>query len=101
MEAVEKPLKSILSSLLSQLQNPEQLHRTTLVDYWPKIVGAYFSGHTKPRFSADGKVAVWVDDSTLAFELSRRHKAVLLKRLRNQFGEEQIKDIRFFVGEIR
>jgi len=97
----EKPLKSILDSLFTSLANPEQLRKSTLVDFWPKVAGNYFSKHTKPRFSPDGKVTVWVDDSTIAFELSQRYKPVLLKRLKNQFGEDQVRDIRFFVGEIR
>ncbi len=97
----EKPLKSILNNLFASLANQEQQKKSTLVDFWPKLAGSYFSKHTKPRFSPDGKITVWVDDSTIAFELSQRYKPVLLKRLKNQFGEEQVKDLRFFVGEIR
>ena len=85
----EKPLKPILNSLFASLSNPEQYKRSTLIDFWPKIAGDYFSQHTKPRFAPDGKVTVWVDDSTIAFELSRRYKPALLKRLKNQFGENE------------
>lgn len=97
----EKPLKPILNSLFTNLIAPEERRKSMLVDCWAEVAGSKFSKHTKPRFSRDGKITVWVDDSTLAFELSRRYKPVLLKRLRNQFGEDQVKDIRFFVGEIR
>ena len=96
----EKPLASVLEGLLTRLHTPGQNKKTTLMELWPKIAGR-FSEHTKPRFGSDGQVIVWVDDSTLAFELSRRYKPVLLKRLVNQFGENEVKDIRFFVGEIR
>lgn len=95
-----KPLEPILKNLLSSLQEPEQRRRSLLVDRWANVVGSRFAKHTKPRFSGDGKVVVWVDDSTLAFELSRRYKPVLLKRLRNEFGEGEVKDIRFFVGDL-
>ena len=97
----EKPLKSILSGLLSRLVGAEQQTKSALVDCWPEIVGGQFSKHTKPRFAQNGNVIVWVDDSTLAFELARRYKGSILKRLQNQFGEEKVKDIRFFVGQIR
>ena len=97
----EKPLKPILNSLFTSLANPELLKKTALVNFWPKIAGSYFSEHTKPRFAPDGKITVWVDDSTIAFELSQRYKPALLKRLKNQFGEEEVKDLRFFVGQIR
>lgn len=97
----EKPLKSILENLFVSLQkDPEQRKRSALTDCWAEVAGRYVSAHSKARFSPDGNVTVWVDDSTLAFELSRRYKMALLKRLRNQFGEDQIKDLRFFVGEL-
>ena len=96
-----KPLKPILNSLLASLVGEHQRQKSTLIDFWPKVAGNYFSKHTKPRFGADGRVTVWVDDSTIAFELSQRYKPVFLKRLKNQFGEDQVRDIRFFVGQIR
>ena len=97
----EKPLAPILNRLFADLEKPEQLRKSSLVEFWPKAAGSFFSKHSKARFARDGKVIVWVDDSTIAFELSRRYKPVLLKRLKNQFGDDQVKDIRFFVGEIR
>ena len=96
----EKPLKQALNSIFLRLTNPENQKKSLLTDCWPRIAGSQFSKHTKPLFQKDGKVTVWVDDSTLAFELSQRYKPLLLKRLRNQFGEEEVKDIRFLVGEI-
>lgn len=96
----EKPLAPILDGLLARLRTQEQNKKAVLMKLWPKIAGR-FSEHTKPRFGSNGRVIVWVDDSTLAFELSRRHKPALLKRLVNQFGENAVKDIRFLVGEPR
>jgi predicted nucleic acid-binding Zn ribbon protein len=96
----DKPLAPILTGLLTRLRAPEQNKKAALMELWPKIAGR-FSEHTKPRFGSDGQVIVWVDDSTLAFELSQRYKPTLLKRLTNQFGENEVKDIRFFVGELR
>ena len=63
--------------------------------------GERFSKHTKPRFAGNRQVLVWVDDSTLAFELSHRYKPTILKRLKNEFGDEAVKDVRFLVGELR
>ena len=98
----EKPLKAVLEHLFISLkENPECRKRSALADCWPQLAGQYVSGHSKARFSPGGNVTVWVDDSTLAFELSRRYKTALLKRLRNQFGEGEVRDIKFFVGELR
>ena len=97
----EKPLKPIVSKIFSKLAEPAQHKHTNLADCWPEIVGPAISQHTKPRFLPGGRMTVWVDDSTLAFELSQRHKPSILKRLQNQFGEDEVKDIRFLVGQIR
>ncbi len=97
----EKPLKSIVCNVLSRLTSGEPQKRSDLTSLWPSIAGEVLSERTKPRFGRDSCVVVWVDDSTLAFELSQRHKPVLLKRLQNQFGLDEVKDIKFFVGEAR
>jgi predicted nucleic acid-binding Zn ribbon protein len=97
----EPPLRAAINNIFNRLSEPDLKMRSNLVDAWPQISGAFFSKHTKPRFGAANEVLVWVDDSTMAFELSQRYKPVILKRLQNQFGEEHVKSVRFFVGEIR
>lgn len=97
----DQPLKPILETLFTNLSSDELSERSKLVNVWPVIAGKHVAEHTKPRFSDDGKVTVWVDDSTLAFEISRRYKTALLKRLQNEFGIDKVKDIRFFVGQLR
>lgn len=97
----EKPLKLVLEDIFKRLSNPDGRKKTKLLECWPKIAGADIAQHTKARFSADKQVTVWVDDSTLAFELSQRYKPGILKRLQNLFGEADVEDVRFFVGELR
>ena len=97
----EKPLKPVIGEIFERLTNPEARKKSSLLDSWPEIAGEKFSRHTKPRFTQDKQVVVWVDDSTLAFELSQRYKPAILKRLQNKFGEDEVRGVRFFVGEIR
>lgn len=97
----EQPLKPVLENLFKKFADPEELRKSALVDQWRQIAGPHVAEHTQPKFAADGNVMVWVDDSTLAFELSRCRKQSILKQLQSQFGEERVRDIRFFVGQIR
>ncbi|OGX03994.1 MAG: hypothetical protein A3G87_04720 [Omnitrophica bacterium RIFCSPLOWO2_12_FULL_50_11] len=97
----EKPLKPIIESIFERLSNPEGQKKNKLLDYWPQVAGAQISKHTKARFTSHKQVTVWVDDSTLAFELSQRYKFGILKQLQNLFGEGEVKDVKFFVGELR
>ena len=97
----EKPLQSVVHNIIQRLSAPEGHGRSVLAERWSEIAGPRFSGHTQARFGMDKRVTVWVDDSTLAFELSRKYKPAMLKRLQNEFGEHEVEDIRFFVGELR
>jgi hypothetical protein len=97
----EKPLQGIVKTVFEQLAHPEQRKKAALVNCWPQIAGNKVSKRTKPRFTKGNQVTVWVDDSTLAFELNQRYKWSILKRLKNEFGENEVEDVRFYVGEIR
>lgn len=96
----DRPLKQTLDAIFNRLSEPDNLRKRGLTDQWPDIVGGYFSKHTKPKFIQGEKIAVVVDDSVIAFELSQRYKPCILKRLQNQFGEEKVKDVRFVVGDL-
>ena len=99
--AEEKPIKETIKLLFEKIaKEPQTVKKTELMDLWPATVGSFFSKHTRAAFSKDHKVIVTVDDSTAAFELSQRYKATILKRLQNQFGENEITDIKFIVGEL-
>jgi len=100
-ESAKAPLKNSLTQLLGELKkNKDYSKRARLIDVWPTIIGSFFSKHTTPRFIKRG-VMVFVDDATMAFELTQRYKPAVLKRLQNQFGENEICDIRFVVGNAR
>ena len=97
----ETPLKTVVASVLARLEQPEARKKMTLTDRWPELAGAKIAEHTKARFAPNKKVHVWVDNSTLAFELNMKHGASLLKRLKNEFRADEVEDVRFMVGEIR
>jgi predicted nucleic acid-binding Zn ribbon protein len=95
------PLKPVLDSLLQDLKTGDKEKRSTLQGLWPQIIGPSFANHTKGTLRKGGTLSVWVDDSTLAYELSRRYQGTILKRARSALGEEAIQKIKFRVGEIR
>ena len=94
-------IRELLPSVLAGLQAPELALRSRLVSEWPSIAGAKIAEHTRPTLNASGALWVWVDQSTLAFELSQRYRGSLLKRTQAALGEEAVKAIRFRVGQLR
>ena len=94
-------LKEIIPGVLSGFQTPENLKRNRLTEHWPAIAGPRIAPHTKPALLRDGRLIVWVDESTLAFELSQKYRQSLLKRTQALMGEENIKSVLFRVGQLR
>jgi len=94
-------IKKIIDGLMGTMSDPERAKKGTLMEKWPAVVGAKFAEHTKPSFGKKGELIVWVDQSALAFELKQRYHQVLLKRIHNALGDEEIKVLKFYVGQIR
>ena len=94
-------LKDLIPQALSGLIKPEHKNRTRLIQEWGSIAGAKVAIHTKPTLGKNGELTVWVDQSTLAFELNQNHKPSILKRAQAVLGEKTVTSVRFFVGQLR
>lgn len=93
-------IKDLLPNVIASLQTPEKQTRSRLVSEWPAVAGPKIAAHTKPTLR-NGELCVWVDQPTLAYELSQKHKQSLLKRAQMSLGETTVKSIRFYVGQLR
>ena len=93
----EKPLAQVIKSVFQELSSEPKQKNTKLASSWPRIVGDRIAGRTNVKFS-ESNVVIWADNSALAFELSQKYKASILKRLQNEFGEEEVKSIWVCVG---
>ncbi len=94
-------VKDLLPSVFAALQTPVLKQRSSLFSRWSEITGAEIAEHTRPSLGKNGKLFVWVDQSTLAFELSQRHSQSILKRTQALLGEEAVTSICFRVGQLR
>ena len=63
-------IKDVIPEVLTQLRSPEKTLQQTLLDRWSKIAGPKIAPHTKPVLGSRKRLFVWVDQSTLAFELN-------------------------------
>ena len=94
-------INSIINSIFTNLEAPEKLKNRNLCELWPEIAGKKVAAHTKAVFGPGGKLIVWVDQSTLAFELKQRYQSSLLKRAQAALGEDAVKSIWIRVGQLR
>lgn len=95
------PIKNFLPEVVAGIQSPEKKILSRLTDAWPAVAGPKIAPHTKPQLSKKGELSVWVDQPALAYELGQKYKQALLKRAQAALGKENIKSVRFFVGQIR
>ncbi len=94
-------IKEVLSGVLQELQSPKKEKHRKLLESWPAIAGKKIASHTKPFLTKEKRLNVWVDQSTLAFELRQRYQQTLLKRTQAVLVAEEVLSILFFVGQLR
>ncbi|HTL47968.1 MAG TPA: DUF721 domain-containing protein [Verrucomicrobiae bacterium] len=96
-----KSLKECLPDVLSGMRTPEKTKRQTLIDSWGAIAGPAVAPHTRPSLADDGRLFVWVDQSSLAFELNQNYRQSILKRVQAVLGEQAVQKVFFRVGQLR
>ena len=94
-------IKDVIPDVLKIFERAESSDRNRLWNQWPTIAGPKIAPHTKPSLGQNGQLFIWVDQSTLAFELNQRYGPSLLKRAQVALGEKKVKSIRFLVGQLR
>ena len=94
---MEKPLEQTIRAIFGGLSAQPKQKNARLVENWHKIVGSGIAERTTPRFGKSS-VVVWADNSPLAYELSQKYGAAILKRLQHEFGESEVKKVWFRAG---
>ncbi len=94
-----KPLGAVLKAILGRLSGEPKKRNMQLADCWPRVIGERFASRTRPVLRQNN-MTVWVETSTLAFELSQHYGPAILKRLQNELGEDAVKKIWFRVGSV-
>ena len=94
-------IKEIIPNVLQNLQTPALTRRGSLTRQWPAIVGAKIASHTRPLLDEEGRLCVWVDQASLAFELNQKYRPTLLKRVQTTLGDETIQSVQIRIGQLR
>mgnify|MGYP000894756818 CR=1 FL=1 len=92
-------IKDIIPAVLKGLEQPEKQKRSVLAAQWIHIAGNKLAKTTRPQLSSKGILYVFVEESVLAFEISQKYRATLLKRAQAVLGEEAVKDVKVLVGK--
>jgi predicted nucleic acid-binding Zn ribbon protein len=88
----------LLPKLMQRLGLKERLHETEVLEAWSKIVGDFIAAHSAPVALREGVLYVRVLQPALHYELEQIAKIDILRKLKQRFGANTIRDLRFRVG---
>ena len=89
------PVSSILGKLLPKLGLDTRIREADIIAAWSAIVGDFLAKHSQPERLVAGTLHVRVIQPTVRYELDRTWKPEIIRKLREQFGQKVIRDIRF------
>lgn len=94
-------IKNVLPSVINNLQSPETSKRSRLCLKWPEIVGPALEKHTQPKLGNQKELFIWVDQSSLAYEIHHKYSQTILKRAQALLGEFEVTKVIIRVGQLR
>jgi predicted nucleic acid-binding Zn ribbon protein len=93
-------IKGIIGKVIGKLEKKGPGKREKVLNAWRKIAGQAAAGHSRPVSVKRKIITIEVDSSTWLYSLSLK-KGSILKALRPELkDEEDIKDIRFRIGDV-
>ncbi len=88
----------VLKLLAPKLGLASRLKEQEVLAAWSAVVGEFFARHSHPAKLWEGTLVVHVVQPTILYELDRKWKPLVLRKLKQRFGGGIIKDIRFRLG---
>lgn len=91
------PLPDLLAKILPQLGLDTRIKEADITAAWKGIVGDFIAAHSQPERLVGGTLLIRVIQPSVRYELDRTWKPEIIRKLRSQFGEKIIRDIKFIL----
>lgn len=88
------PVSEILARLLPQFGLDDRIKEADITAAWKEIVGNFIASHSHPERLMGGVLHIRVIQPSVRYELDRTWKPEIVRKLRAQFGDKVIKDIK-------
>ena len=88
-------VSDLLGRLLPQLGLDTRIKEADIPAAWKGIVGDFIAQHSQPDRLVAGTLHIRVIQPSVRYELDRTWKPEIIRKLREQFGEKVIRDIKF------
>jgi predicted nucleic acid-binding Zn ribbon protein len=90
-------ISSVLGELIPKLGLQNSIREADILAAWRGVVGDFISAHSRPERLVGGVLSVRVLQSSVRYELDRTWKPKILEKLRAEFGEKSVREIRFIL----
>ncbi len=91
------PVAQVLSDLIPKLGLANSVREADILAAWSGVVGEFLAAHSRPERLVGGVLSVRVLQSSVRYELDRTWKPKILEKLRAEFGEKMVREIRFIL----
>ena len=88
-------VSDILGKILPQLGLDTRIKEADITAAWKGIVGEFIAQQSQPDRLVAGTLHIRVIQPSVRYELDRTWKPEIIRKLREQFGEKVIRDIKF------
>ena len=89
--------KNFISAILQSANAEEGLNEDQVRGAWKEIAGDFIGAHTEPLSFKGGNLILCCTQPALRFQLEQM-KPMLLSRIKDHFGEDRVKSIKFSLG---
>lgn len=90
-----QPLGDLLPGVLKELGLENATRLGELTPRWTEFVGGANAKHSRPGRWENGVLTIYADHNVWLAEMKRFASKAIFKRIREAFGEESLKEIRF------
>ncbi len=90
-------LDQIMPDVLKDMGLESESRLAELSPVWEALVGKANAKHSRPGRWEAGRLTVYVDHNVWLAEMQRFASRTLLKRIRERFGAESVRELRFTI----
>jgi hypothetical protein len=98
LSGYEKQARDVVARILRRAGAEDRLTHERIAAEWEETVGGFLGKNSRPVALRRGVLIVAVLHAPVRYDLERRHKSDILARLRQRYGANKLRDVKFQAG---
>lgn len=90
-------LNEVMPDVLKEMGLESESRVGDLAPVWEDLVGKANAKHSRPGRWEEGKLTIYVDHNVWLAEMQRFGSRTILKRVRERFGADSVRELRFII----